>query len=886
MIEKRIACLLLFAGPFLLWAQENPLSQKVNLRGQQIYLKDALTNLLHQDGVILLFSKYQVPQKVLDVNFEQQPLGKVLDEVLDQTELTYVVKGRQVVLMPWSEVGPRKKEITISGYIRDSLSGEALVSALVQVEGVSKGVVTNPYGFFSLKVPEGKTTLEASYLGYQPKKVVFDAHQDVNLLHIQLNSHLLLTEVLVTTYTDERNLFRDPEALAMDLLEEIPRLGGEADLLRLVYTQPGVQTDADGIGGMHVRGGGRGENLILIDGVQVYDLQHAGGLISIFNSDAIRSANFLKGGFPSRYGGRLSSVLDVRTKEGNLKSWETTFNGSMMTVGGKVEGPIIQDKMSLLFSGRVALLGFYLQPLTRNLRGAEGKRGDLDYRFFDINGKLSYKFSEKDRLYFSFYQGKDEYLNHNTRSDSLQANGTTYLFEELNKEAFRWGNSVGVLRWNHVISPNLFTNTSFSFSRLEAEGFALDTDTLFDLTAGNVNELHFDQRLYSSSIRDFSLRSDWDWTVNPEHQIRFGFGFTHHTFHPGIRILDEETVTTGNQVLLDDLPMETGREWWGYVEDDWDITRRLWLNLGLRYSGWENDGTFFQVLEPRLKANYLVSDRWLLKGSFGVNSQFVHLLSNSTIGLPTDIWVPSTGQTGFQKSWQLTLGTQYKIWEGLQLEVDLYYKNLNRLLALAEGLQGDTEWEKDVTIGNGRAMGAEFLLRLNRRRLNGWVGYSLGWTDRTFEQVNFGQRFPFRYDRRHSFDFLITYRLGNHLSISGQWEVYSGLAFNFPSEQFDFNYPGLPQIEVTGTDFGRKNDLRMPWYHRLDVGVDFNFVSLGRSSHFLHVGVYNLYNENNAFFFRLQSRVTVDDGQLVEKKEVEQVSLLPVLPSLSYRVRF
>jgi len=673
----------------------------------------------------------------------------------------------------------------------------------------------------------------------------------------------------------------------MNLLDEIPRLGGESDLLQLIQAQPGVQTDADGVGGLHVRGGGRGENLVLVDGVQVYDLQHAAGLVSIFNSDAIRSANFLKGGFPARYGGRLSSVLDVRTKEGNLKRWETSLKGSMMTVGGTVSGPLVRDKLSLLVSGRIALLGLYLKPLTQNLRSAEGKKGDLDYHFYDLNAKLSYVLSERDRIYLSFYKGEDQYRNANFRSDSLRdGSGREFLFSEANREAFRWGNSVGVLRWNHVISPRLFTNSSFSYSRLESSGYYLDTDTLLDLNLNSLQEFHYDQKYFLSSIRDFNLRSDWDWTLSPRHKLRFGLGFTHHSFYPGIRTRDEEAARDGIPVSLDNVPREVAHEWWAFVEDDWDISSRLWLNLGLRYTGWEHQGRPFHVVEPRIRANYLLSDRWMLKGAFALNSQFVHLLSSSAVGLPTDIWVPTTDRTGYQRSWQLSAGTQYKLWEGVQLEGEVYYKKLDRLLTLAEGLQADENWEEDVTQGNGQAWGAELLLRVNHRKFNGWLGYALGFTDRFFERVNFGRRYPFRYDRRHSFDLVASYRLGNHLSISSKWELHSGLAFNFPSEQFDFHFPGLPKAPITATDFGRKNEFRMPWYHRLDLGVDMQFESPGQVSHFLHVGVYNLYNKQNPFFYRLQSRVVLEDGSLREKKEVEQVSLLPVLPSLSYRVQF
>lgn len=879
-----VTLFLLFA-----WAAayaQNPLSKKVTLRGERVFLRDALNHLLHQDGVYLMFNKFQLPDQRVDVYFEDAPLGEVLDYLLQDSNLEYKVKGTQVILTQ-QQLASRRR-YTLSGYITDSLSGEGLVSALVQIKGSTKGVVTNPYGFFSLQVPEGKSILVVSYVGYENKEIVVEPQGDGWTIDIPLrHTNLLLTEVLVTNYTDERNLFRNPEVLPMDLLEEVPRLGGEADILRLVYAQPGVQTDVDGVGGMHVRGGGRGENLVLVDGVQVYDLQHAGGLISIFNSDAIRSATFLKGGFPARYGGRLSSVLDIRTKEGNLKEWEAGFNASMMTVGGKIEGPIIRDKMSILFSGRFALLGFYLEPLTSNLRGAQGKTGDLDYRFFDINGKISYTLSDKDRVFLSFYTGRDQYLNKNGRSDSLMVNpGSSYLFNERNEEGYRWGNQIGVLRWNRVISPNLFTNTSISYSQLNAEGFFQDADSLVNLNNGNPVDYHFSQRFFLSSIKDFSVRSEWDWTLMPDHQVRFGAGYTHHTFQPGIRLQDEESISLEQPVSLLSAPTSIGHEWWVFAEDDWDISDRLWLNLGLRYSGWGNQGTTFHVVEPRIKANFLLSDRWLLKGGFGVNSQFVHLLSNSSVGLPTDIWVPSTANTGFQKSWQVVMGTQFKLWKGIQLEVETYYRNMNRLLTLAEGLQADENWEKDVTVGSGRAWGAEFLIRLNQRRFNGWFGYHLGWSDRTFERVNFGDRFPFRYDRRHSFDLVLSYRLTNNLSISGKWELFSGLAFNFPSEQFEFQYPGIRDIPITATDFGQKNEFRMPWYHRLDLGMDYRFISFKRTTHHLHVGVYNLYNQQNPFFFRLQSRIQVDQGDLVERKEVEQVSLLPFLPSLSYRVRF
>ncbi len=876
------AGLLIALLPLCSHAQDDPLSLRLSLQVQDEPLEAVLIRLMRQEGVLLSFSPNILPARRITVELENSSLKRILDVLLKDTGLAYERIGAQVVLFR-----AKPEKYTLSGYVVDAQSGERLISATVYDEASGKGAVTNAYGFFSLTLPAGRLELVIRYLGYQTQRreLVLDRARH---LQCALQPALVLREIEVVAAQSPALAYPLPvDELKENLWQQLPRLGGERDVLRTAYFMPGVQTGADGIGGLHVRGGDRGQNLILLDGVPVYDVAHAGGLISLFTDEIVKKATLIKGAFPARYGGRLSSVLDIRTREGSLKKWEGMAGLSMLTSQLAMGGPLVKEKVSVFASARWSHLGMYLRPYSRNKKREEGGQGALDYDFFDLHLKLNYLISDKHRIYLSLYRGRDRFSNVDEKRDTLLAGQNPdqrkLLFGQNLQERNEWGNTLGVLRWNFLVSPRLFSNFSLTYSRLDVLSDYFRGEQLTDLGDSEVLDEFGEFRTARSLVQDFSLKTDWDWVASPVHHLRFGGGATHHTFDPGLwwgfanNGTQPEPWESNAQALQ-------AAEWWMYAEDEFQLGSRWSFNLGLRYAGWQIRSEAFHVLEPRVAAAFQVANPLQVRASLSRMSQFVHLLSNSEVGLPTDLWVPATAKTGLQASWQTTLGLDLKTRNGWMGRTEAYYKLLQPLLALSEGAQVRTNWEENITRGSGRAWGIEWELGRRKGPLEGWVSYGLSFTNRTFERVNFGRPYPLRYDRRHDIKAALTYAPKNWITFSCSWMMNSGLAFNLPTQQFAVDYPGLPDPDPIFI-FGDKNEFRMPWYHRLDAGVTLRFGQKKPLKHNLYLGVYNLYNRRNPLYIQLQEQLAVSAGELEVRREFQQVFLFPVLPSLSYAIR-
>jgi len=876
------AGLLVALLPLCAQAQDDPLSLHFSLHTEDEPLEAVLTRLVQQKGVRLSFSPNILPARRVTVDLKNSSLKRVLDSLLKGSGLAYERIGAQVVLFR-----ARPEKYTLSGYVVDARSGERLISATVHDERSGKGAVTNAYGFFSLTLPAGRLKLVIRYLGYktQGREVLLDRARH---LQFALQPALVLDEIEVIA-TPAPGLARalPADELKEGLWQQLPRLGGERDVLRTAYFMPGVQTGADGIGGLHVRGGDRGQNLILLDGVPVYDVAHAGGLISLFTDEIVKKATLIKGAFPARYGGRLSSVLDIRTREGSLKAWEGMASLSMLTSQLALGGPLVKDKVSIFASARWSHLGMYLRPYSRSKKREEGRIGALDYDFFDLHLKLNYLISKKHRIYLSLYRGRDRFSNTHEKRDTLLAghdpDQKELLFGQTLQEGNEWGNTLGVFRWNFLVSPRLFSNFSLTYSRLDVLSDYFRTEQLTELEDSQVLDAFGEFRLSRSLVEDFGLKTDWDWVASPAHRIRFGGGATHHTFDPGLQwgVANNGTQPEPGDNRAQDLQ---ATEWWMYAEDAFQLGSRWSFNVGLRYAGWQIRSEAFHVLEPRLAASYQVAKTLQVRASLSRMSQFVHLLSNSEVGLPTDLWVPATANTGVQASWQTTLGLDLKTDGGWMGQAEAYYKHLQPLLALSEGARVRTNWEENITRGSGRAWGAELGLGRRAGAFEGWVSYGLSYTNRTYERINFGRPYPLRYDRRHDIKAAFTYAPKDWLTLSCSWMMNSGLAFNLPTQQFTVDYPGLPDPDPI-LIFGDKNEFRMPWYHRLDAGVTLKFGQKKALQHILYLGVYNLYNRRNPLYIQLREQLAVSAGELRIRREFRQAFLFPVLPSLSYTIR-
>lgn len=868
---------------------QSALEQPVNLRVKNVSLETALLTLIQETGVRLSFANDLLPKKQVSIKSRKQSLASVLDALLRNTGIAYQAIGDQIVLYQSYTIPPPTQKYIISGFIEDAETGERLIAASVLDRRTGKGVETNEYGFFSITLPAGRVSLSIYYLGYEPIQQEFLLEGDKKL-HLSLQSSLTLPEIVVfatdSSDTPLKSGITTNTFSAADI-EQLPSLGGEPDLIRAIHLLPGIQTGTDGIGGIHVRGGNAEHNLVLIDGVPVYNILHAAGLFSVFNTDAIRSAQLLKGGFPARYGGRLSSVLDIHTKEGNLKHFAGQVEAGLLTLRASLEGPIVKDKSSFFVSARQSFLNWYLHPISTHEKAKQGEIGETGYRFYDINAKFNYAFSDQDKVYLSFYRGSDYFQNEGFHSDDIQLyrnykeDTLNFRFDQWYGETFRWGNTVSAFRWNHLFNPKLFANTTLTYSQLLTDIYYGTVDSVVYLNTDKTVFKEFEHGLYHSSIKDLGARIDFDYLWTPAHTLRFGANITQHRFNPGALTYDESSEHLREEGIQGNDPIAS-REYVAYVESNLTPGTRWAINVGLHAVVLQLKNTRYFSLQPRFSAYWRATERMGFRATAGRMTQFLHLLSNSNIGLPTDLWVPATAKVPPQKAWQASAGIDYSF-QKLEFGVEGYYKKMTDLLSFSEGAFFLNNWENNVTTGNGRAYGAEFLLRKPTGNTTGWIAYTLSWADRQFERVNLGVRYPFKYDRRHDFKIVVQQKVNKFVSLNATWMLSSGSAYSFPVSEYVYTLPdGTP---VTVTDYDSKNRFRLPLYHRLDAGAKLTFQTKGLW-HDVNIGVFNAYNRKNPLYYDLRTDFVTVGEQLKETKKIVQVWLLPVLPSVSYAIRF
>lgn len=756
---------------------------------------------------------------------------------------------------------------TISGYVREAGSQESLPGVAVVNLKTKTGTVTNNYGFYSLTIPADSVDLFVTYVGYVPYKSKFVLAKDttitIDLGVVELNT-VVITDEQTERVSDGTQM--STISIPVEQIKAIPALLGEKDVLKVVQLMPGVHAGNEGSSGFYVRGGGADQNLIILDDATVYNAYHLFGFFSIFNGDALKSVELTKGGFPARYGGRLSSVLEMQMKEGNKQEFHGEAGIGLISSRLTLEGPIIKGKSSFLVSGRRT----YIDALIYPFLPPENKFG---YFFHDFNAKVNYDINPNNRLYLSGYFGKDKfYAKFNS--------GLGYS----DKAAMDWGNATATLRWNHLWNDQLFSNTSFIFTNYKL-GIGYEQRYQGDNFSLN----------YSSGIQDVSLKQDFDFAPGPNHFIKFGGVTTYHKFTPSAIVVKSsyEPDNQFNQKVLE--AYESGI----YVEDDWKMTSRLKVNLGFRLSHFNTQKKHYFRPEPRVAARFMIDENSSVKACFTIMNQYLHLLSNTGIGLPTDLWVPATKNVAPQQSWQVAMGyardiPKYK----LMVTAEAYYKKSSDVLGYKDGasflLFGDfdegneIQWEQNVTSGVGESYGFELLIQRKIGKFTGWVGYTLSWTTLQFDSINFGEKFYARYDRRNDISVVGIYEINDHITISATWVYGTGAAITLPQAEYVVTdhdpVNGQATVPSGGwewyvNDYGGKNSFRMAPYHRMDVGVQFHR-QMKHWERTFEVSFYNLYNRKNPFFYY----IGYDSYSNVRR--LKQVSLFPLIPSVSWTIKF
>jgi hypothetical protein len=765
------------------------------------------------------------------------------------------------------------KRYTISGYVRDKATGETLIGASITIKGNSKGISSNQYGFYSITLNGGEYTLVTTFINYQANIIQLRLTADT-VMNIDLSSGISLSQEVIVTSRKRDNNVKTAQlgkiSLPIEQIKSVPAFLGEVDLLKVVQLLPGVRNAGEGSAGIYVRGGGPDQNLIMLDDAVVYNTGHLFGFFSIFNSDAIKNVALIKGGMPAQYGGRLSSVLDISMKEGNNQRYQVEGGIGLIASRVSIQGPIKKDQSSFIISARRT----YVDALSKPFISKSSQFYGSGYYFYDLNAKINYKFNEKDRLYLSGYFGRDVFDFVNGRQ-SLDVN-------------IPWGNATGTLRWNHVFNKKLFANTTAVFN-----------DYRFTFNAAQNNL----QLKLASGIRDITFKQDFDYYPYAKQKLKFGILYTHHRFTP--------SVVSGKQdsVVFNPLNAQTkfAHEGAVYIQDDWELTPKIQINTGLRYSFFQQIGPnkiyttdadgnrldslvykkgqavkTYGGLEPRLSMRFSLNEQTSIKASVTRNLQYIHLVSNAGTTLPTDLWVPSTYKVKPQISWLYAAGL-FKNFKNNMYEtsLELYFKDMRNQIEYKEGYTPNTldDTENSFVFGKGWSYGSELFINKVKGRLTGWIGYTLSWTWRKFPDLNFGEKYPAKYDRRNDLSAVAIYELNKKWRVSATFVYGTGNAATLP-QRFYFVGGVLTQ------EYSRINEYRLPSYHRLDLSAILTpkkNASRKWKTEWVF-SIYNAYSRQNPYFIYYDQTGNPLQGTL--QVQAKQVSIFPIIPAVTWNFKF
>ena len=785
---------------------------------------------------------------------------------------------------------------TVSGYITDKTSQETLIGATILDRTSGKGAITNEYGFYSLTLPDGKVEMSTGYVGYKPVTVSFTLRKDT-IINIGIREIEELTEVTIIGNREMLGV-KGSQMSAVDIpieqIKAVPAMFGETDVLKALQLLPGVMAGTEATAGLYVRGGNPDENLLLLDGVPVYNVNHMFGMFSVFNPDAIKNVTLYKGSFPAHYYGRLSSVVDIRMKDGDMEKYHGNISIGAISSKINLEGPIVKGKTSFNFSARRTYSDILLNSalwLNRKLNYTNSEDMSMGYYFYDLNLKVNHKFSDNDRLYLSWYSGDDD-IFFKYRGSGGKVKNTTKL-------DWRWGNTVGAIRWNHVINPKLFMDVSANYTRYRHR-MGID---MKDVDRENKSESRIGIKM-KSGIYDLSLRSDFHWTPSVRQDIRIGGSYTRHRFNPDVTELTISSTTNKNDSTAKSNQKNSygskdiiAHEFQLYAEDDIEITDVIKANIGAGYAGFSVNGRYYNSIEPRLSTRFLVTDNLSIKAGYAYMTQYVHLLSNNMINLPTDLWVPVTDKITPEHSHQLATGISYSLENMADFTLEGYYKHMDNLLEYKEGssyMTGDTDWQDKVAMGNGWSYGIEFMAQRSIGKLNGWISYTWSHTQRKFDRpgmvVNGGRTYDAKFDRRHKVDITCNYKFSERFDVSASWLYETGNCGTLYTQYYNSEAITLDGTSYTGGSLGyyeNRNNLRLNPTHRLDLGFNWHRTFGNGMKRTFNLSVYNAYNHRNPFLVYVYTEGYYDgNGDYQEDRRLKQLTIFPILPSISYALTF
>ena len=784
---------------------------------------------------------------------------------------------------------------TVNGTISDARTGETLIGATVYDTVSKKGTITNQHGRYTLTLKGDRAVIRISFVGYEPQFHPLAMDQN-HRLDAKLTGSLTLQEVTVTSQRIQHVESSQTSVveLPVEQVKAVPVIFGETDVIKVVQLLPGVQSGSEGMSGMYVRGGGPDENLFLLDGVPMYNVNHLGGFFSAFNSDAVKNISLYKGSFPAHFSSRLSSVLDITTNNGNDKEYHGGLSVGLISAKFNVEGPIVKEKTTFSLSGRRTYGDVLLQPMIALMAASEGLDGKTNagYYFYDLNAKVTHKFSDRSRLYASYYMG----------DDALYARfqiGNGVIIDESMRLGYYWGNIVGSVRWNYELTPKLYMNVTGAYTRYRnnLSLSELSSYQRYDRIGQLVNYGDTFTMNFNSGIEDLTARADFDYTPTPDHGIKFGGQYIHHLFKPETSSWRESFNYDTEQYINDTIIGQSrvgAHELMLYAEDDWRINDRFKVNFGLNLTGFAVQGKLYPSLQPRLSGRWLINDRLSAKVGYAYMTQYLHLLSNSSISLPTDLWVPVTARITPMTSQQVAAGVFYNLMDMVDLSIEGYYKYMDNLLEYKDGASfwgSSQNWEDKVCMGSGWSYGVEFLAQKSIGKFTGWIGYTWSHTDRLFDrpgqELNNGNPFPAKYDRRHDVSIVATYKFTEKIDASISWVFSSGNTATLAMQEFDAREGTYDDYyyQLLTPYINSRNNYRLPNYHRMDASINFHR-NLKWGHRTINISVYNLYNRQNPYLVYPGYEFSWIDDYYHQTKYLKQLSIFPIIPSISYTWKF
>lgn len=823
------------------------------------------------------------------------------------------------------------QKFTVSGYVTDESSGEPLIGVAIIDKATSLGTVTGNSGYYSISLDAGERTLVVSCLGYDEKVLRQSLKSNVTL-NISLNT--TSSELMGATVTSHSSISgacttqMSAVEVPVSQIRNIPAIGGEVDVIKALQLLPGVQSGTEGTAGIYVRGGGADENLLLMDGVPLYNVSHLYGFFSIFNAGALKNVTLYKGSFPARFGGHLSSVIDVRMNDGNEYEYHGSASIGLISSKFNFEGPIVKGRTTFNISARRTYVDLLAKPVLSSInkkrRYDDGNYDDLGagYDFYDINAKITHRFNNGDRLSLSVYDGDDrahvktddassyENLSFNPLTWEIMHTGIRSYSHQTSDLKWRWGNYVSALRWNHELSPSVYMSSSVSYTQYRNKQNVAKseyTSRFEDDKESDIRQLK-SAVAYNSLINDISANADFEWRPDPRHDVKFGPAYTYHTFRPGVISLNQKGSYSEIPDMNSDISQKVGQvpicthEASAYIEDNWSVTGWLKANLGFRTSLYGVEGKTYYSFEPRLSARALITDRFSFKASYSEMSQYIHLLCNSNLSLPSDLWVPVTRNIKPMRSRQAAAGACYDM--GMyEFSMEGYCKTMDNVLEYRDGASyfgTGTGWEEKVCMGRGWSYGLELMAQKKIGKTTGWVGYTLSRAMRKFDRegmiINGGNPFPAKYDRRHDLSATVTHRFSKRFDLNATFVLASGncgsLGFDeyMTDEISGFGPESGFRQSVSASYLPNRNNYRMPVYNRMDIGCNF-YIENGRrhkGTSIWNVSIYNVYSHKNPFLVVVNSESEFDYDKLVWKvwPVLKKVSIFPIMPSVSYTYKF